>query len=119
MPYVKIKISMMKKLNLNLVSRLWMRTIILVQVNLVVKEVFFFNLYLLIIILSATIDVKRNICFLDVSHAGNQLAIVENMGDIDNVQESVVRLYDIGRRRDEEDEVVCSEFSLVIIDIFN
>lgn len=31
---------------------------------------------------------------------------MENVGDYENIQESVVKLYDVGRRRDQEDEVV-------------
>ncbi|XP_077295006.1 lisH and WD40 domain-containing protein mahjong [Arctopsyche grandis] len=53
----------------------------------------------------ATIDVKRNIVSLSVARTGSQLALVENVGDYENVQESVVKLYDVGRRRDREDEV--------------
>lgn len=33
-----------------------------------------------------------------------QIAIVENQGEFDSIQESCVRLYDVGRRRDDENE---------------
>ncbi|VEN36741.1 unnamed protein product [Callosobruchus maculatus] len=32
------------------------------------------------------------------------IALVENQGMYNSVQESVVRVYDVGRRRDDEDE---------------
>ncbi|CAH0556965.1 unnamed protein product [Brassicogethes aeneus] len=52
----------------------------------------------------ATIDVKRNIYDLAVNRFDTQIAIVENQGMYQGVQESVVRIYDVGRRRDAEDE---------------
>ncbi|XP_060809334.1 protein mahjong [Amyelois transitella] len=52
----------------------------------------------------ATIEVKRNIYSLGVSGWGTQIALVENVGDVDHVQESAVRLYDVGRRRDHDDD---------------
>ncbi|XP_057334525.1 DDB1- and CUL4-associated factor 1 isoform X2 [Microplitis mediator] len=52
----------------------------------------------------ATYDVKRGIYSLACNKYDTQIAIVENQGDFDNVQESSVRLYDVGRRRDDEDE---------------
>ncbi|XP_066992783.2 protein mahjong isoform X2 [Anabrus simplex] len=52
----------------------------------------------------ATIDVKKNIFDLTCNKFDTQIAIVENNGLLDNVQESSVRLYDVGRRRDDEDE---------------
>ncbi|XP_060518172.1 protein mahjong-like isoform X1 [Cylas formicarius] len=52
----------------------------------------------------ATIDVKRNIYELAVNCYDTQIAMVENQGMYNSVQESVVRLYDVGRRRDDEDE---------------
>lgn len=33
-----------------------------------------------------------------------QIAVVENQGVYQSVQESVVRIYDVGRKRDDEDE---------------
>ncbi|CAG9574319.1 unnamed protein product [Danaus chrysippus] len=52
----------------------------------------------------ATIDVKRNIYSLGVSRYGTQIALVENMGDFEQVQESCVKLYDVGRKRDHDDD---------------
>ncbi|XP_053623270.1 protein mahjong [Plodia interpunctella] len=52
----------------------------------------------------ATIEVKRNIYSLGVSRWGAQIALVENVGDLDHVQESCVKVYDVGRRRDHNDD---------------
>lgn len=52
----------------------------------------------------ATLDVKKNIYDLACNRIDTQIAIVENQGMFDSVQESTVRLYDVGRRRDDEDE---------------
>ncbi|XP_039287323.1 DDB1- and CUL4-associated factor 1 [Nilaparvata lugens] len=53
----------------------------------------------------ATIDVKKSIYDLAVNRLDTQILIVENQGMFENVQESTVRLYDVGRRRVDEDEV--------------
>ncbi|XP_072941245.1 protein mahjong [Epargyreus clarus] len=52
----------------------------------------------------ATIDVKRNIYSLSVSRWGTQISVVENLGDFEQVQESCVKIYDVGRRRDHDDD---------------
>lgn len=52
----------------------------------------------------ATIDVKRNIYALCVSGSGAQIALVENLGEYEQVQESAVKLYDVGRKRDVDDD---------------
>ncbi|RZC39992.1 protein mahjong [Asbolus verrucosus] len=52
----------------------------------------------------ATIEVKKNIYDLAVNRFDTQIAIVENQGVYQSVQESVVRIYDVGRKRDDEDE---------------
>ncbi|XP_046975211.1 protein mahjong isoform X3 [Vanessa cardui] len=52
----------------------------------------------------ATIDVKRNIYSLGVSRFGTQISLVENLGDFEQVQESCVKLYDVGRKRDHDDD---------------
>lgn len=54
---------------------------------------------------SATVDVKRNIYDLAVNKYGSQIAIVENQGGYDSIQESVVRVYSVGRKKMVEDEV--------------
>lgn len=61
----------------------------------------------------ATIDVKRQIYDLGINHFDSQIGIVENQGTYYNVQESVVRLYDVGRRRDNDDEVEEDDEDLV------
>ncbi|XP_017768029.1 PREDICTED: protein mahjong [Nicrophorus vespilloides] len=53
----------------------------------------------------ATIDVKRNIHDLVVNKFDTLIAVVENQGMYHSVKESVVRLYDVGRRRDDEDDL--------------
>jgi len=70
---------------------------------LFVSSVFIYkhNLFLL---LTATIDVKRNIYDLSVNMFGSQIAIVENQGGFDSVQESIVRIYAVGRKRNTEDD---------------
>lgn len=52
----------------------------------------------------ATIDVKRNIYALGVSRYGTQISLVENMGDFEQMQESCVKVYDVGRKRDHDDD---------------
>ncbi|XP_032678323.1 protein mahjong isoform X1 [Odontomachus brunneus] len=52
----------------------------------------------------ATYDVKRGIYGLACNKYDTQIAIVENAGEFSSIQESCVRLYDVGRRRDDEDE---------------
>lgn len=34
-----------------------------------------------------------------------QIAIVENLGTYDNIDESIVRIYDVGRTRNEDETV--------------
>ncbi|XP_012228889.1 protein mahjong isoform X2 [Linepithema humile] len=52
----------------------------------------------------ATCDVKRGIYGLACNKFDTQIAIVENIGEFSSIQESCVRLYDVGRQRDDEDE---------------
>ncbi|XP_063231311.1 protein mahjong isoform X2 [Bacillus rossius redtenbacheri] len=52
----------------------------------------------------ATIDVKKSVYDLSCNKYDTQIAVVENQGLIDDIQESMVRIYDVGRRRDDEDE---------------
>lgn len=58
----------------------------------------------------ATFDVKKSIYDLAINRFDTQIAIVENQGMYNSVQESVVRLYDVGRRRDDEDEQVQNKY---------
>jgi hypothetical protein len=66
---------------------------------------------------SATIDVKRNIYDLALAQNGFQLALVENQGQFESVNESSVRIYDIGRHRHDDDEVcfLYTIYSLILI----
>jgi HIV-1 Vpr-binding protein len=57
--------------------------------------------------------VKKNIYDLSCNEFDTQIAVVENQGMFDSVQESSVRLYDVGRRRDDEDEGVSWIYILV------
>jgi HIV-1 Vpr-binding protein len=63
----------------------------------------------------ATIDVKKNIYDLAVNKFDTQIVVVENQGVYQSVQESVVRIYDVGRKRDDEDEQVSHEFAKVAV----
>lgn len=47
---------------------------------------------------------KRGIYSLACNKYDTQIAIVENLGEFSSIQESCARLYDVGRRRDDEDE---------------
>lgn len=67
---------------------------------------FFFVIFVTFKIISATIDVKKSIYDLAINRYDTQVALVENQGMFNSVQESVVRVYDVGRRRDDEDEQV-------------
>lgn len=55
---------------------------------------------------------KKNIYDLSCNKFDTQIAVVENQGMFDSVQESSVRLYDVGRRRDDEDEGVSWNYIL-------
>lgn len=55
--------------------------------------------------ISATYDVKRGINGFACNKFDTQIATVENIGEFSSIQESCVRLYDVGRRRDDDDEV--------------
>lgn len=66
----------------------------------------------------ATIDVKKKIYTLAVNRYDTQIALVENQGVYQSAQESVVRIYDVGRKRDDEDEQVCFCFRYNIYFIF-
>ncbi|KOC70220.1 Protein VPRBP [Habropoda laboriosa] len=53
---------------------------------------------------NATCDVKKGVYGLACNKFDTQIAIVENQNEFNNMHESCVRLYDVGRRRDDEDE---------------
>lgn len=54
----------------------------------------------------STVDVKRHIYDLCVNKSGSTIALVENQGGYDSVQESVVRVYAVGSKKSTEDEMV-------------
>lgn len=62
----------------------------------------------------ATVDVKKYIYHMACNSTDTQIAIVENQGMFDNIDESVVRIYDVGRSRN-EDEVVRFFFVIIFI----
>lgn len=68
--------------------------------------IFFLHLILV------TVDVKRNIYDLSVNKYGSQIAIVENQGGYESLQESVVRIYCVGRKKNMEDEAVRKQFNI-------
>lgn len=51
----------------------------------------------------ATIDVKRCIYGVCTNKYDTQIAVIENSREYNSPSESIVRLYDIGRSRDDED----------------
>merc|ERR1712136_514208 len=51
----------------------------------------------------ATIDVKRCIFGVCANKYDTQIAVVENAREYSSPNESIVRLYDVGRLRDDED----------------
>ncbi|XP_073974899.1 lisH and WD40 domain-containing protein mahjong [Rhodnius prolixus] len=52
----------------------------------------------------ATIDVKKNIYDLACNSHDTQIALVENQGIYESVDESIVKIYDVGRSRTTDDE---------------
>lgn len=54
----------------------------------------------------ATVDVKRNIYDLCVNRFGTKIAVVENQGGYATAEESVVKIYSVGRKKHNEDEMV-------------
>lgn len=54
---------------------------------------------------SATVDVKKFIYHMACNKYDTQIAIVENQGIYENIDESIVRIYDVGRSRTEDEKV--------------
>lgn len=54
----------------------------------------------------ATVDVKRNIYDLCVNKYGTKIAVVENQTGYETTEESVVKVYSVGRKKNNEDEMV-------------
>jgi len=61
----------------------------------------------------ATVDVKNFIYDLACNSYDTQIAIVENQGMFENIDESIVRIYDVGRSRNEDEAV--SFFVIILI----
>lgn len=57
-------------------------------------------------VFSATYDVKKSIGDIALNMHGSQIAIVENQGGYDSVEESAVRVYNVGRKRNEDNQAV-------------
>ncbi|XP_008184180.1 DDB1- and CUL4-associated factor 1 isoform X1 [Acyrthosiphon pisum] len=53
----------------------------------------------------ATVDVKKFIYHMACNSYDTQIAIVENQGMFENIDESIVRIYDVGRSRNEDEAV--------------
>ncbi|XP_050525532.1 protein mahjong isoform X2 [Daktulosphaira vitifoliae] len=51
----------------------------------------------------ATVDVKKYIYHMACNKYDTQIAIVENQGIYENIDESIVRIYDVGRSRAEDE----------------
>lgn len=60
---------------------------------------------------------KKNVYHMACNKWDTQIAVVENVGEFHSVQESSVRLYDVGRIRDTEDDAV-SLFIIIITYVF-
>lgn len=67
-------------------------------------------------ILSATYDVKKSIGDIALNVHGSQIAIVENQGGFDSVEESAVRIYNVGRKRNEDNNAVRSNLNDIVVD---
>lgn len=54
---------------------------------------------------------KKSIYHLGCNRFDTQIALVENCGQFEDIEESSVRLYDVGRSKDDDDEaVMCSKY---------
>jgi len=63
--------------------------------------IFKFNYFICL----ATVDVKKFIYHMACNSSDTQIAIVENQGMFENIDESIVRIYDVGRSRNEDETV--------------
>lgn len=59
-----------------------------------------------LLLFPATYDVKKIIGDIAVNVHGSQIAIVENQGGYESVEESAVRIYNVGRKRNEDNNAV-------------
>jgi len=62
----------------------------------------------------ATVDVKKFIYHMACNSSDTEIAIVENQGMFENIEESLIQLYDVGRSRI-KDEIV----SFFVISLIN
>jgi len=53
----------------------------------------------------ATVDVKKCIYHMACNSYDTQIATVENQGIDENINESIVRIYDVGRSKNEDEAV--------------
>lgn len=60
----------------------------------------------------ATVDVKKYIYHLGCNRFDTQIAVVENSGQFEDVEETAVRIYDVGRSKDDDDEAVSVYFQI-------
>lgn len=82
----------------------------------IVMSINWFWFFLLVFLSTATHDVKRDIYDLSINKYGSQIAIVENLGDYESTQESAVRIYSVGRRKNMEDEAEEDEDDMAMSD---
>lgn len=64
------------------------------------------NICFVLLLFPATYDVKKIIGDIAVNVHGSQIAIVENQGGYESVEESAVRIYNVGRKRNEDNNAV-------------
>ena len=55
---------------------------------------------------AATVDVKKYICHLGCNKYDTQIAVVENSGKNEEMEDTAIRIYDVGRSKDDDDEAV-------------
>jgi len=53
----------------------------------------------------ATVNVKKCIYHMTCNSYDIQIAIVKNQGIFENIDESIVRIYDVGRSRNKDEAV--------------
>lgn len=59
---------------------------------------------------------KKSIGDIALNVHGSQIAIVENQGGYDSVEESAVRIYNVGRKRNEDNNAV-SDVTGILIEV--
>jgi hypothetical protein len=57
--------------------------------------------------------VKKYICHLGCNKFDTQIAVVENSGKNEEMEDTAIRIYDVGRSKDEDDEAVSNVFQRV------